>query len=275
MQRNFDIGIKTRGQTTGEKESASDRIRARMIVAQLENIEIYKPDTRYGSLIFHQIDFAGLRKHKGLSLFDICDYTWDLNENVFLFAQEVDVVTVASQPLKDKLIQDGLETPICVIGDGHNLENRLEKRHKEVAEKVVWFGYFDNQHCLDNYYGLLKELGLKLRIISEHNGRKGDEFFEWNIDTANQLINECDFAVLPKNGPYKTNNKDVTAWLSGLPVAKTEEDIRNFISKEGRLNHLVNVDVKQYNIVDRAWDYNNICVEFSDLKQRGIIQKSS
>lgn len=258
----FNIGIKTREQTTGEPASASDRIRCVMIAEQLENIEIYKPDTDYGSLIFHQIDFTGLKKHKGLSIYDICDYTWDLNENVFRFAEMVDLVITASQPLKDKLIQDGLKTPVRIIGDGHNIEKRLSKWHKEKAEKVVWFGYVDNQHCLNDYYSVIQELGLKLRIISEHNMKKGDEFFKWDIDTVNNLINECDFAVLPKNGIYKTNNKDVTAWLCGLPVAKTKQEIRDFVSKQRRLNHLVNVDVKQYNIIDRAWDYSDICTEF-------------
>ena len=262
MTRIFDIGIKIREQTTGEGGPASDRIRSRMIAEQMDNMEIWREDTEYGSIIFHQIDFTGLRKHRGLSVYDICDYTWDLNEDVFRFAQEVDVVVVASRPLKDKLIQDGLNTPVRVIGDGHNLQDRISKWHKEKAEKVVWFGYSDNQHCLDNYYKTIKELGLKLRIISEHNRKLGDEFFKWDINTVNNLINECDFAILPKNGKYKTNNKNVTAWLCGLPVAKTREDIRNFISKENRLNHLVNVDFKQFDIIDRAWDYNSVCVEF-------------
>lgn len=265
--RSFNIGIKTREQILGEKDSASDRIRAVMVADQFESTEIYREDTNYASIIFHHVDFEGLKRHKKLSkeafaVLDICDYVWHEHKETFRFAKEVDAVIVATQALKDKLIEDGLGTPITVIGDGHDIFNRRKKWHKNVAKNVVWFGYIGNQHVLDEFYDFLKERNLNLRIIADENIGKGDEFVKWNVDTYYDLINECDFALLPKNGEYKTDNKIVTAWLCGLPVARTKQDIVNFISKRGRLEYLKDVDYYKYNIHSRAFDYNRLCDEY-------------
>ena len=107
--------------------------------------------------------------------------TWHDNEDVMRMAQSVDVVTVCSKSLGEKLKKDGCKTPIHVIGDGHDLTKRAKKWHQEISRKVVWFGYSDNQHVLDDYYGLLKELNLTLRVIAEHDKRKAmDRDWETN-----------------------------------------------------------------------------------------------
>ena len=270
--REFNIGIKTREIITGEKDCASDRIRAKMIADCSEDIELYRYDTNYFTIIFHQIDFEGLERHReqsilnGLAIYDICDYTWLENADVLRFAQEVDVVTVASQSLKDKIIEDGLKTTVYVIGDGHDLTNRRKKWHKDKAEWVVWFGYIENFVLLDEYLDVLKENGLKLRIIAQRDNKKGDEFIKWDVNTYYDDINNCDFALLPTNGVYKTNNKTVTAWLCGLPVAKTKEDMVNFIEKKARLEYLRDVDYYKFNIIKRAEEYRNLCVKYWGLK---------
>ena len=262
--RIFDIGIKTREQINGDKDSASDRIRAKLIADKMDNIEIWRSDTHYSSVIFHLYDFntlKGIRNKDGLAVYDICDH-WDTNKHVVPFAKEVDIVTTCSEPLKEALIEVGVETPIHVITDGHDIQNRRRKFHNDVIKKVVWFGYVDNQHVLDDYYDFLKENNLKLRVIAERDLKKADEFFKWDVNTYYDLINECDLALLPKNGPYKTNNKDVTAWLCGLPVAKTKEDLLLLKDKWERIVHLGGVFYKDYDIVNRAWEYNNICAEY-------------
>ena len=137
---------------------------------------------------------------------------------------------------------------------------------------MVWFGYADNQHCIDKYYPLLKRLNLELTVISERDIGRADKFIKWEVDTFKQHINDCDFALLPKNGRYKTNNKDITTWLCGLPVAKSKRDVRDFVSKDKRLEHLAKVDFYKFNIIDRAWNYNDLCVQYLATKQKGITE---
>ena len=271
----INIGIKTREQIADDKNSASDRIRAKLIADEIEGMEIYDENINYHNVIFHYHDDKGLKRlrelavYGGIAIFDICDYNWENNEAVLQFAKKVDHITVASEPLKDKLKEDGVDTPITVIGDGHNVEDRRKKWHKDKVKKIVWFGYSDNQHILDDYYEFLEEHNIKLRIIAEHNINRKLEFVEWDVDTYYDLINECDIALLPKNGIYKTNNKDVTAWLCGLPVAKTKEELLKLLSKEERLKYLYKIDYREFNIYNNAKKYFDICVGYyaSERKQ--------
>lgn len=261
--RKFKVGIKTKEQINNNKNTASDRIRGRMVVNNSKNIEIYRPDTEYEVVIFHQADPVGLFIHKGLKILDICDYEWrDKDDDAFFsFIKRMDILIVASKGLKDRLIEDGIKKRIIVIGDGHNIKNRLKKEHKEIAKKAVWFGYIENFPCVVPLLETLKDNNISLRIIAQRDNFRADEFIKWDINTVDKYINECDFAILPKNGKYKTNNKEVTSWLCGIPVARTKEDIIKFKSKQVRQAQLKQVDFSRYDIKDRVKEYTNVCSE--------------
>lgn len=257
--REFNIGIRTKQHILGwEEECASDRIRARLIAESLPNaIELYRNDTNYFNVIYHDVD----KKIYGsnLNILDVCDYALILENGFEEFASKMDYVVCATKALADCI---KLDVNKKVIGDGHDITKRLRKIHSGVAKKAVWFGYSGNFKCVEPYLDVLKENNIKLRVISEHNNRKNDEFIKWELSTVDKYINECDFALLPFNNKFKTNNKDVTAWLNGLPVAKTKEDIINFICPFKRLEYLRDVDYYNFNINKRARDYYNLCVGF-------------
>lgn len=268
--REFNIGIRTKQTILNwSEECASDRIRARMIAESLpENIELYRNDTNYFNVIYHNID----RKIYGtfLNILDVCDYALIIENGFEDFAKKMDCIVCATQALSDAI---KLDIPKIVIGDGHDVQKRLKKWHIEKAKKAVWFGYSGNFKCMEPFMPVLKKNNIELRIISEYNDKRG-EFIKWELETSDKYINECDFAILPFNNKYKTNNKDVTAWLNGLPVAKTEEDIIRFINPFERNKYLSKIDYKEFNIFNRAKDYYNLCAEYSDIKNKEKIHKS-
>jgi hypothetical protein len=75
----------------------------------------------------------------------------------------------------------------------------------------------------------IKKLGLELTTIAERKPCDST-FIKWNVKDYIRDISKHDFAILPKNGHYKSDNKDITAYLSGIPVAKTIDDVKRLIN---------------------------------------------
>lgn len=164
---------------------------------------------------------------------------------------------------------------IYVIGDGHDLEhykNRIKNEHTRRAEEVVWFGYAQNSHCLAPLIPFIKSKGLKLKAIAQCQIPplyQADKFIKWNVGTYIQEISQADFAVLPQNGKLKSNNKEITAILSGIPVAKNKKNIIRLINPLARQKEMAKREE-----IAKQYDVKNIANKYIKLVDKLIVKNT-
>lgn len=263
------IGVMLQRHRTGERHCASDRIRGEWVMKYSENMEEYVEGVDYEAIIFHYPS-EKISSFKGVKILDICDDIWKRCEKDFLERiSRVDAITVPTEGLKKELSLI-TEKNIFVIPDGHDFEHyvsREKNKHDRKAKNVIWFGYAKNFHPVKPLLDEINKLGLKLKVIAECPVDEGD-FSKWNIDTYIKEISKCDFAVLPKNGNYKSNNKTITALLSGIPVAKNKSDIKRLVSPTARRKELKKHEgtLKEYDSSLRAKEYEKLIEEVKARK---------
>lgn len=229
------IGVFLQRHCTKEPFCASDRIRGEWVMKFSNNMEEYEDGVDYEAVIFHYASDK-IKKTKGVKILDICDEVWKGRREDFLNnIATVDAIVVPTEGLKNSL-SEITSKRIHVIPDGHDFDHysgKVENKHDKKANTVVWFGYSKNFHPVEPLLDIIKSLKLKLKVISDLPVEAG-EFKKWNVETYIKEISKCDFAILPKNGDYKSDNKTITALLSGIPVAKTEEDIKRLVKPSER-----------------------------------------
>lgn len=258
------IGIYLQRFKSKETYCASDRIRGEWIIKNSDQFEIYREGIKYDAVIFHK-PVPKIAEFEGIKILDLCDSVWKQIPNFKELIIPVDAIIVSTEGLKEDLGKI-TDKPIHVVGDGHDLEyysTKTDNKHINKAKEVVWFGYAQNAHCLEPLVKTIKNKGLKLKVLAQcplPPLDKADEFIKWDVDTCIEEISKSDFAVLPFNGKLKSNNKDVTAYLSGIPVAKTEKDIIRLISPEERRKDMEKVSelAERYDAKNKAKKYLNI-----------------
>jgi len=256
------IGVYLQRFVTGEKNCASDRIRGEWIIKNSDKFELYREGVEYKAVIFHKA-VSQIAKTKETKILDICDAVWKDTPNFFKLIDQVDAIITSTEGLKRDLSKL-TNKKIYVVDDGHDFEyyeTREENTHTRKAKEVVWFGYAQNSNCLAPYMRTIKENGLKLTAIAQCPFPpidKADKFVKWDLDTVVSEISKADFAVLPVNGSLKSNNKDITAYLSGIPVAKNEKDIIRLIDPKERRKDLDKSPAHRYNAKNIANRYLEI-----------------
>lgn len=263
------IGVYLQRFETQEPFCASDRIRGEWIVKSSDNMELFNPSQNYETVIFH-LPCQAIAKYGKIKILDICDKVWQPNVAKFTeIIKPINAIIVPTEELKKELALI-TDKPIHVITDGHDFSyysRRVPNPHKERAKEVVWFGYSENSQCLGPFVNYIKSLGLKLKVICQHRNinplRHADVFVKWDVNTYIHEISKSDFAILPLNQVYKSNNKDITALLCGIPVAKTKEDISRFMIPEERQLEIINRknELSKYNIRERSAEYLRIIDE--------------
>lgn len=256
------IGIYPQRFYTGEKHCASDRIRAEWVIKASDKFEYYREGNDYEAVIFHKAVDEIERYKGGIKLLDICDDVWKKDSTFFKKIKSVDAIIVSTPGLKEEL-KKHTDKEIFIIGDGHYLEHyktRAENKHTKQAKEVVWFGYAQNSHCLAPFFKTIKQRKLKLKAVSQCQLpplNNADIFVKWDIDTYIEEISKADFAILPVNGKLKSNNKDITAILAGIPVAKTEADIIRLLNPRERQG-----DMQKYQQIVKKYDVKNYANEY-------------
>jgi hypothetical protein len=250
---------------------ASDRIRGDWLCDGI-NIENYNPINvnKYKAIIFHD-ECKEFHSFKGIKVFDVCDKLWETSKKYINLFNKSDLITVPTYELF-KYISGVTKTPIRVIPDRHKLDEfytKIPNFHLAPAKSAVWFGYSHNFHCVLPYLKILNGLNINLVIISDKlpNEIKNSAFtkytfIKWNISTYIEEISKCDFAILPLNKDYKSDNKDITAKLCGIPVAKTYEDIANLVYPANRKNQLLQFDPSIHDVNISISEYVNSINEF-------------
>ncbi len=234
-----------------DKPVGSDYIRAIQTIKYWDAADVYKYGENPECLIFMKVfcspDYQFPNNFKGKKILDICDPMWLEGYDVVETCNAVDAVAVPTEPLAEFIRQ--FHNNVYVIPDRFDLELIPEpKEHIEEAKTVVWFGYSHNAELLKPAVRLIEELGLHLIIVSNddpmvHRWSSDHtnhwyEYLKYEEDKIYEVLKRADFAVLPDGfrpqDMFKSNNKTIKANLCGLPVAKTAEEVREFIKPEAR-----------------------------------------
>lgn len=263
---NANIGVYLQRFKTKENFCASDRIRGEWVVKYSDKMEIFNPQKNYDAVIFH-VPCDEINNYGRIKILDICDKVWENNVEEFKnLIEPIDAIIVPTDQLKQDLAYI-VDKPIYVIRDCHDFkfyENRIQNMHSNIAKEVVWFGYSENSEPLKPFINYIKSIGLKLKVISQDQKTSpiefADKFTKWDINTYVQEISKSDFAILPPNKSYKSNNKEISALLCGIPVAKTKEEISRFMIPDERKIEMDNRknEVNKYNAIGIANEYINI-----------------
>lgn len=206
-----------------------------------KRIEPFKNGFHYDAVIYQKAYWdEHMRAYQGIKIFDICDPDWMEGKPITEVAELVDGFTVPTQPLKD-FISQLTDKPVIVIPDRIDPEEHVPVKTEHVgkARSVVWFGYSSNQVVLDQCLVYLKSKLLQLVVISERNYPDADVNVNYDYRTIHEEITKHDFVLMPDyktnlRHSFKSNNKTLTSWALGMPVAVNPEDIDRFIDPAER-----------------------------------------
>lgn len=259
----------------------STYIRVSQLIKYWPEAGLYKYGENPDAIIFQKVycalDYQFPKHFPGIKILDICDADWLGPGAVKETVDAMDAVVCPTQGLAGFLRQL-TDKPVVVIPDRFDLELiPAPKRHDQVAQTVVWFGYRHNAETLRPAMRALDELGLNLLVIADDDpmpwqwlpGAQGEmfrrtkyQYLKYLEETIYTDLQQADFALLPKGSrpvdPFKSSNKTVKAILASLPVATDGDTLKAFIEPEARRNFLadnyektkaefdVRLSVKQY-----------------------------
>lgn len=268
----------------------STNIRVHQLLKYWDDAELYTFGEFPDALIFQKVyigqDYKFPAHFENIKILDICDPDWLEGIAIKETVDAMDAVTVPTQALKD-FISQLTDKPIVVIPDRFDLEliPKKPKLHIKPATTVTWFGYRHNAPLLRPALALIKELNLKLRVISNddpilhqyHDSIDVEDytFIKYNEETIYTELQKADFAILPKGfrpeDVYKSNNKTIKAQLAGLPVAADKGEVMAFMEAENRQKHIDEIydSIKsEYDVRKSVEQYKELIAEIS--KRRGI-----
>lgn len=273
-----------KGQTSG-----STFIRMKQLEKYWTNFESYKygehPDVLIFQKVYNTPDYRFPEHYPGIKILDICDPDWLDDVGIVDTCRFMDAVTVPTQALKEFISQ--FHKNVVVIPDRFDVEILPKpKQHTQPAKTVAWFGYGHNSELLRPAMHVLEELHLNLILISNDDpipdrwgSRKREEFYtfvKYNEDNFYEELQKADMAVLPDgNRPvdiFKSNNKTIKANLAGLPVAKTADEVKQYMdAKERQLwfDNNYGLIKEQYDIRESVKEYKDIISRIQEIRENG------
>lgn len=170
--------------------------------------------------------------------------------------------------------------PIYIVPDRLDLEWHEPRKtiHNIEMKRLVWYGYNENLRVLEPYlYDILSQ-GYDLTVLSDKffsslvlPGGWGKQitFKVWDPESANRIIRQHDCVFVGRDPDeylrqFKSNNRAITSWALGLPVAYDTKDLENLKSKTARE---INVNQgwyevrRNYDIRHSAGEYDRIVKE--------------
>jgi hypothetical protein len=259
------IGLYLKRQDWHDPHVASDRIRGEWIMKYCSDMEEWHPGKKYEVIILHNSPVREIPGDSTIRIADICDPIWTIDAAGFKKLHQISNAIVTATDELARQVRQFTPKMVVTIGDGHYFpfyETRAWNPHSGPAKTAVWFGYAANAVALTPLLPALQRHHLAVKVIAEKSPFPPGkiQFIPWRIDTYIHEISKADFAVLPVTQPHKSNNKDITALLSGIPVAKTEADIARLMDPAQRQADMIKAPeiVSRHNARDRAKDYLNL-----------------
>ena len=262
------IGILAFEQMRSKFNMGSSRIRAINLVKYLPQSELFVMGRMYSVVIFQKaywIDYA--ERFSGIKILDICDPDFlDWRSPCLAMAHRCDAITTSTPRLAD-IIARYVKRPTWCIPDRLDLETfaDMQKVHLSNgrAETAAWFGYSSNIISLENALPDLVQCGFKRVIVISELGQEyvlPRQFasaialtpYPYHPDTINSYLLEADVVLNYKlaygRWQYKSNNKTITAWALGLPVAHSTGELLKWLPEAARISESM---VRLHEVRDR------------------------
>lgn len=244
--------------------------------------ETFRMGGKYDVIIYQKVYWIEhARDFKGIKILDMCDpdflhWGYRVKEMVDL----CDAVTTSGPELAEFMAKY-TDKPVVCVPDRMDLEafGGLKKVHSGVAKVAAWFGYSENFAMLDAAItALIKNKFDELIVIANQRspyqlpaaarGKILVTNIPWAQNTVNNDLLKADLVVNPQTTTgkwkYKSNNKTVTAWALGLPVAHTAAEMMEFMTAEARQRE----GDRRYTEVREKYDVRQSVVEMKELIQR-------
>lgn len=253
--------------------SASGRFRAQWPAKYMINGQAYDGSQRladFNCFVFQKFYLSekarswahAFRDMGHLLAFDLCDADWLQSTThrgrLLYILPLMDFAVAPTGPLADWLRQ---WLPAHVIPDRLDLAAHTERHSpQDRLPRLIWFGNAGNLVTLEQMWPAVCDLGLSLTILADRLIPPWDErpveFVKWTLDGANAVIADHDIALNPRleTGAfaYKSDNKTVTAWALGVPVAETPDrllalmdfELRKLIAAHRAVEVAANYDVR-------------------------------
>lgn len=217
------------------RNAPSARIRAEWVAKYWDGAEVYdgtQSATEYEVLVFQKCYLTAtaqrFAQYGDVRVADICDPEFlDPRKVTRLHAHldRMDAVVVPTEPLAEWFRR---WLPTCVIPDrldleAHELRTGDEEPYFPGEVGLVWLGGWQNYATLETMLPIITTAGLPLVTIADQL-YPGLPFVRWEgVEQANEWIKRFDILLNPQppGSPwkYKSNNKTLTAWACGVPVA--------------------------------------------------------
>jgi len=297
MEENKTCAILTFERYHGRRDIGSSRIRGHWLLKYWPEAEEFVQGREYDTIIYQKVYWPEhARAFKGVKILDLCDpdflsFVYQTKEMI----EEVDAVTVSTESLKNA-IEAFTDKPVIHIPDRLDLEYHKEKkdhRGNGKAKTLVWFGYSTGFHLLKACLSDIRKLELNLIVISDsgfmlplnflppESGPKEDKFYievtnlPWKLGTVNSDIIKGDFVINPRSQlgkwKYKSNNKTLTSWALGMPVAHNEGELKKFMDEEARVKE----SERRLKEIQDKWDVKYSVEEYKKLIDEIIEGKNS
>ena len=276
------VGIITFEKYEGRRQIGSSRIRGRWLTKYWENAEIFKMGQKYDVVIYQKAYWVEHAKaFDGIKIFDLCDPDWlHYGYRTKQMIEEVDAITTSTEALAEA-IRKFTDKPVLHIPDRMDPDyHEVKKVHEGKAKSAVWFGYSTNFYLLQPVVNFLDKLGLDLVVVSDRDftipankvGKIELTNYRFKEDTVNDNIIKGDILVNPKSEKgkwrFKSNNKTLSAWSLGLPVATNLEELESFIPEEARIKEAE----KRLQEIEDKWHVKYSIQEYKrlidDLKEK-------
>lgn len=235
-----NVGILTFEKWHAKDNIGSSKIRAKWLINHWNEAEIFQQGKKYDVTILQKVYWLEyLKAYDGIKILDICDPDWMDTVPVKGIFDLCDAIVTSTEALAEEIRKITDTLTIC-IPDRVDLDIiNVQKKHVGIARKIVWFGYSQNVKVLDPAITAIKKRKLKLTVISNQRPSytKANLNIKFDESDPDFNFNECilnnDFVILPENtnprSKFKSNNKTITSWSLGMPVATTIEDLDKFM----------------------------------------------
>ncbi len=248
----------------------SSRIRGRWLAKYWDELEKYKIGEAADVMIFQKVYWKEmLESFNGLKILDLCDPDWLDGAPVIEAISHCDAVVTSSAALASALAKM-TDKPVKHIPDRFDLQlfQEPKKEHKEKVRSAFWYGYSHKFEPVVAALPYLRKESIKLTAMSDRPIVDAYEWIEYDFSNIHSEMKKHDFAVLPEGEKRKfsSNNKEVEAWLCGVPVVKSYEDMQRLVTREARESKAracYNRAVKDYDVKLSVQEYKELLADLT------------
>lgn len=265
----------------GKEAPGSTRLRVNNLLPYWPEADVYRygdgADVMIYQKVYWQQDWRFMEHFKGKQILDICDADWLDWAYIKQTIDLMDAVTCPTEAMA-KFLRQLTDKPVKVIADRHDIAKVPPlKTHQGKLKKLVWFGYAHNASALNSAMRYVEREDVELTIISNKDPSHGllvadpkklaskYHYVKYDDATKFKELAKHDILVMPEGirpvDYYKSNNRITTAWLAGLPIARTAEDLARFETAEARNEEAV----KNYQMARDEYDVKLSVNEYKDL----------